>query len=70
MVVEVVGRSITELDSLRIRDEAGKEWTFASDEGFVGFTPSHLREHQLMGATVVVTYVRQGDTLVAVDVGD
>jgi hypothetical protein len=69
-VVEVVGRSITELDSLRIRDEAGRVWTFASDEGFVGFTPSHLREHQLVGAPVVVTYVTQGDTLVVVDVSD
>jgi hypothetical protein len=70
MVVAVEGRSIIELESLSIRDEAGKVWTFTSGSGYVGFTPSHLREHQLLGHPITVTYVAEGDTLVAVEIID
>ena len=70
LVVAVEGRSIIELESLSIRDEAGKVWTFTSGAGYVGFTPSHLREHQLLGHPVAVTYVVEGDTLVALEITD
>ncbi len=70
IVLEVVGRNIIELESVRIRDEAGKEWNFGSGQGFIGFSPSHLREHQLAGETVAVTYVTQGGELIAVDITD
>ncbi|PKB63620.1 MAG: hypothetical protein BZY80_06355 [SAR202 cluster bacterium Io17-Chloro-G2] len=55
MVVEVVARDIDEVETLRIRDSAGKVWTFTT-EGYAGFTPAHLREHQLFGDAVTVTY--------------
>ncbi len=64
-VLEVVARNFTELASLRIRDAAGQEYAFAT-EGFIGFTPSHVKEHQLLGQSLLVTYVERGDTLVAV----
>ena len=70
LVVEVVSRSITEVDSLRIRDEAEDVWTFVADEGFIGISPSHVREHQLLGQTVLVTYESRGDSLVAVNISD
>ncbi len=70
MVVEVVNRSIIELETLRIRDEADVIWTFRAAEGFIGFTPSHLKEHQLLGQSVLVTYVSQGAELVAVGLDD
>jgi hypothetical protein len=68
-VVEVVGRSITEVETLRIRDAGGKTWTFTT-EGFIGFSPAHLREHQLFGQTVLVTYVEKEGRLVAVNATD
>ncbi len=64
-VLEVVARNFTELASLRIRDAAGQEYAFTT-EGFIGFTPSHVKEHQLLGQSLLVTYVERGDTLVAV----
>ena len=70
LVLEVVNRSITELETLRIRDETGKILSFTGAEGFIGITPSHLREHQLLGSSVLVTYVREGDTLVVLDISD
>ena len=69
-VVEVVGSSITDLDTLRVRDQAGDIWTFTGDDSNVGLSPSHLREHQLLGETVLVTYTNRGGTLVAVDITD
>ena len=69
-VLEVVGRNIVELETLRIRDESGKEWTFGAAEGFIGLSPSHLREHKLLGESVLVTYVIQGNELIAVDITD
>ena len=70
VVLEVVGRNIVELETLRIRDESGKEWAFGAADGFIGFSPSHLREHQLAGESVLVTYVIRGSGLIAVDVTD
>ncbi len=68
-VVEVVPRSITEVETLRVQDEDGREYVFVT-EGFVGFTPSHLREHSLFGQTVLVTYRERDGRLVAVRTED
>ncbi len=68
--VEVVIRSITEVESLRIRDQAGRIWDFTGAPGFIGFPPSHVKEHQLQGLSLLVTYVREGDALVAVHLAD
>ena len=69
MVLEVVARNITEVETLRLLSEDGQEYRFTS-EGFVGFTPSHLREHQLFGQPVTVSYVQKGGQLVAVAITD
>ena len=68
-VVEVVPRNFSELELLRIRDDEGRVHTFET-EGFVGFTPSHVREHQFLGQTLLVTYERREDILVAVSLED
>ena len=70
MVLEVVGRNMVELETLRIRDESRKEWSFGAAQGFIGFSPSHLREHQLAGESVLVTYVTRPGELTAVDISD
>ncbi len=67
--MEVVARNITEVETLRLLGEDGQEYRFTS-EGFVGFTPSHLREHQLFGQPVIVSYVQKGGQLVAVAITD
>ena len=69
-VVDVVVRNFTEVESLRIRDDAGRVWDFKGAEGFIGFTPSHVKEHQVQGLSVLVSYVREGDSLVAVHLAD
>lgn len=69
LVLEVVGRNIVEIETLRVRDADEKVWTFTA-EGPLAFSPSHLREHQLFGQAVVVSYVRRGGSLVAIEIND
>ena len=68
-VVEVVPRNFSELKLLRIRDDSGREYRFETD-GFVGFTPSHVKEHQLLGQSLLVIYVKSGERLIAVRLED
>jgi hypothetical protein len=68
-VAEVVARNITEVETLRIRDENGQLWAFTT-EAFAGFTPSHLQEHQLFGQSVLVSYVKKDNQLIAVNITD
>ncbi len=68
-VVGVEAASITALASLTIRDESGKEWTFRG-EGYVGVTPSHLRQHQVIAQPITVLYRETDDGLLAVYVTD
>lgn len=73
LIVEVVDRDIDEVETLRIRDSGGKIWTFTT-EGYAGVTPAHLREHQLFGDGVTVTYQEmdgpEGRVLVASEIAD
>ena len=68
-VIEAVPRNFSELEVLRIRDEGGREYVFET-EGFIGFTPSHVREHQMFGQSLLVTYEKRGDVLIAVRLED
>lgn len=73
LVVEVVDRDIDELETLRVKDSSGKIWTFTT-EGYAGVTPAHLREHQLLGDGVTVTFQEKdgpdGRVLVASEITD
>ena len=70
MVVEAVARSLTEVEIVKIRDQAGKLWNFTGDVRFIGISATHLREHQMAGESVAVTYVSRGGLMVAVDIRD
>ena len=69
VIVEVVGRDLLEIELLRVRDDEGKVWTFTTEE-FVGLSPSHLRQHQILGEKVLVSYVAKDDILLATDLAD
>lgn len=68
-ILEVVTRNIAEIELFTIRDNTKQEYTFIT-EGTLEFTPSHLKEHQLLGQSVLVKYVEEGGRLVAVEIGD
>ncbi len=69
LVLEAVERNFSEIESLRVRDDDGRTWEFLTD-GPVGASAAHLRQHQLAGERVIVTYREDGGRLIAVDVKD
>jgi hypothetical protein len=68
-IIEVAARSIGEVETLRLRDDSGQEYVFTT-QGFIGFTPSHLLEHRLLGQPVLVTYREENGRLIAVKTED
>lgn len=68
-VLEVVDRSPTEIELLRVRDDAGKVWTFTTERALFK-DGSHLRLHQAMGESVVVLYESKNGRLVATGIND
>ncbi len=69
-VTEVEAGTIIDLTSLTVVDGEGRTWSFRA-KGFVEMTPSHLRQHALLGDPVTVYYrVTDNGTLVAVRVED
>jgi hypothetical protein len=64
LVMEAVDRSITEVESLRLLDDEGRVWEFHT-QGPVGTSGAHLRQHQVAGERVVVTYREEGGQLIA-----
>ncbi len=69
LVLEAVERDVVEIELLRVRDDGGRVWEF-STEGDVGTSAAHLRQHQLGGERILVTYCEEGGRLIAVDVRD
>ena len=54
-VVELESTSLVDLYSLTVVDESQREWYFLAD-GYKGFTPSHLKQHMLLGDQVLVIF--------------
>ena len=69
LVLEVVERSLVEIELLRVRDDDGNVWEF-STEGDVGTSAVHLKLHQVAGDKIVVTFREVGGRLIAFEVKD
>ncbi len=69
IVTEVKAATITDTNLLKIQDSEGKVWEFKAD-GFIGMSPSHLREHMLLGEPVEVHYRMEKGELWVYDVKD
>ena len=59
-VTDLQSRSLTEIATLTVQDDAGRLWAFQA-EGPINYTPSHLREHRLTGQPVTVYYRNEGN---------
>ena len=68
-ILEVVEGVEDKLAGLRLRDSSGKVWTFTAQESLI-FTASHTRLHQVLGETLLVSYVNRGDRLLIVEITD
>jgi hypothetical protein len=68
-VLEAVERDLVEIGLLRVRDADGRIFEFTT-KGPVGINAAHLRQHQVLGERVVVTYTEENGSLIATDVRD
>ena len=68
-ILEVTEGEDDKLAGLRLRESSGKAWTF-NTEGSVEFSASHTRLHQVLGQTVLVSYLTRGDRLIIVEIID
>ena len=68
-ILEVREGEDDKLAGLRLRDSSGKVWNFTA-EGNAVFTASHTRLHQVLGQTLLVSYVTRGDRLLIVEITD
>lgn len=55
VVLDIAGESLTEIESLTVRDGSGVTWKFVA-EGYAGMTPSHLRQHMVLGQRITVSF--------------
>ncbi|MCE2463856.1 MAG: hypothetical protein J4F46_08105 [Dehalococcoidia bacterium] len=69
LVVDVQSSSITDLDSVTVRDDSGRLWAFKAGSS-VSFSPSHLREHQAFAWPVIVFYEETPEGLLAYNITD
>ena len=69
VVIDISARSLTDIESLTVRDESGATWVFGA-EGYGGVAPSHLRQHMVLGMPVTVSFRRRGDALVIESIVD
>ncbi|MCZ6789147.1 MAG: hypothetical protein O7D33_04290 [Chloroflexi bacterium] len=69
VITDVQSRSLTEVATFSVQDSTGRPWSFET-EGPINFTPSHIREHALMGQQVTVYYQAKGERLLAQRITD
>jgi len=71
LIRDVQSSSFSGIGSLTIEDDKGATWVFEGrDVAIPGVTPSHLRDHMLLGLPVVVRFRRENGALVLSDVED
>ena len=64
-------RSLLEFESITVASESGAALDFhTGGRRFDEFTPSHIREHMILGDPVEVTYRRSGDMLLIISLRD
>ncbi len=69
LIVEVSDRNLAEIETLTIRDDGGREWTFTTTEALEK-NGAHLRLHQVLGQTIEVQYEERAGRLIAIALRD
>ena len=75
-VTSVEVRSITEIRSFTLNRSDGDTIHFTAETGMfdlstgIAVTPSHLRDHMLLGQPVLVRYYEHDDVLIAISIED
>jgi len=63
-LIDVQSSGLLVLDSIEVIDEDGRQWKLESPGDLSHFTPSHLRQHMVLGEQLRVSFHRDGDALI------
>ena len=63
-LTDVQSSGLLVLDSIEVIDEDGRFWKLESSGDLSHFTPSHLRQHMVLGEQLKVSFHRESDSLV------
>ena len=64
-IIELSAESLHTIEVLAVEDGNGRIWRFdRQDRPSPGFTPSHLREHMILGNPITITFHEHGGVLV------
>ena len=69
VIVDVSDRNLAEIETLTIRDDDGRLWTFTTEEALEK-NGAHLRLHQVLGQTIEVRYEERDGRLIATSLRD
>ena len=69
VIVDVSDRNLAEIETLTIRDDEGRLWTFTTEEALEK-NGAHLRLHQVLGQTIEVRYEERDGRLIATSLRD
>ena len=71
LVIEVHSKSLLELDTISLLTEIGDTMVLeARGKRFLGFDPSHLRDHMIQGTRLSISFHREGEVLVLDSIND
>ena len=70
LITHVDSRSLLRVRSLTVVDDSGARWVFEADRRFDDFTPSHLREHMVLGLPLTITFHREDGRLIMDELAD
>ena len=63
-LIDVQSSGLLDLESIEVIDEGGRQWKLEGSGEFGHFTPSHLRQHMVLGELLQVSFHRDGNILV------
>lgn len=69
IVLDVASGSLTQIETLSVQDDTGAKWDFEA-EGYRGWLPSHVRDHMVQGAPIIVTYHEEAGVLLVDEIED
>jgi hypothetical protein len=71
LVQHIEARSLLQVGSLTVRDDDGRDWVIEGrGTEIAGFSPSHVREHMVLGQPIRVLFHREDGVLVLDDITD
>ena len=63
MIVKVQSAGILDIELLELVDDHGRTWVLVGPGPFGHFTPSHLKQHMVLGEKIEATFYRQDGRL-------